>query len=143
MNSDWWIVNRALIISIMFFSLCLTSQAENIFDFYITNDKEINARMLFLDNLSTCTPYKYHAMPNGVYEIRGKQNRACSVRWTIVDCAFPEGVYQKFADVQKFRTMERVHRQKNGVMEELLDKNYRYLLETGNTYCQNRYPTFQ
>ena len=127
----------------MFFCICLSSYAENIFDFYVTNDKEIEARLLFLDNLSSCTPYKYHAVPAGVYEIQGKRNRACAVRWTIVDCAFPEGVYQKFADVQKFRTLQRVSRQRNGVMDELRDKNYRYLLRTGNTYCQNRYSTFQ
>ena len=117
--------------------------AENIFDFYVTNDREVEARMLFLDKLSSCTPYEYHAMPSGIYKIRGMGNRACFVRWTIVDCAFPEGVYQEFADIQKIRTIQRIERQKNGVMEELRDKNYRYLLKTGNTYCQNRYPTIQ
>lgn len=133
-----------LLIFLSCFSICLSAQSENLFDFYVTNDKEIQARMLFFDNLSTCTPYKYNPIPSGVYEVKGKNmNQACAVRWTIVDCNFPDGVYQKFADVQKFRTMQRVNRQKNGVMEELRDKNYRYLLQTGNTYCQNRYSTFQ
>lgn len=138
-------MNRNIIlIFLLSLSLCSRAQGEDIFDFYITNDKEIEARILFLDNLSTCTPYKYKSIPSGIYEVKGKNlNQSCAVRWTIVDCNFPNGVYQKFADIQKFRTIQRVNREKNGVMEELRDKNYRYLLQTGNTYCQNRYSTFQ
>ena len=137
-------MNRNILLIFLLCLICLGARGENLFDFYVTNDKEIEARILFWDNLSTCTPYKYHAIPSGVYEIQGKRlNQACAVRWTIVDCTFPDGVYQKFADVQKFRTIQRVNRQNNGVMEELRDKNYRYLLRTGNTYCQNRYSTFQ
>ena len=142
MSSEHRIVNRNILLIFLLCLICLRAQSENIFDFYVTNDKEIEAKMLFLDNLYNCNPYKYHAVPNGIYEIRGKYNRACYVRWTVVDCTFPEGVYQQFAQVQKFRTMERSHRQSNGIMEELRDKNYRYLLKTGNTYCQNRYSSF-
>lgn len=128
------------LIIILLASICLSTNAENIFDSYVTNDKEVEAKMLFLDNLSTCTEYKYHAVPSGIYEIRGKNNNSsCNVKWTIVNCTFPNGVYQKFADVQRFRTIERVNRQKNGIMEELQDKNYRYLINTGNLYCQNNY----
>ncbi len=120
--------------------ICLSSKAEDVFDFYVTNDKEVEAKLLFLENLSTCTPYKYHATPNGIYEIRGKINKtSCDVKWTIVNCTFPNGVYQKFADIQSFRTIERANRQRNGIMEELKDKNYRYLINTGNQYCQNNY----
>ena len=128
---------------LLLFSICLTSNAENIFDFYVTNDKEIEAKLMFLDKLSTCTPYKYHAVPSGIYEIRGNKNTYCDVKWTIVNCNFPNGVYQKFADIQKFRTIERVNRQKNGVMEELRDKNYRYLINTGNKCCQNDFYTLR
>lgn len=125
---------------LFFIIICLSSKAENIFDFYVTNDKEVEAKLLFLENLSTCTPYKYHATPNGIYEIRGKINNAsCDVKWTIVNCTFPNGVYQKFADIQSFRTIERANRQRNGIMEELKDKNYRYLINIGNQYCQNSY----
>lgn len=120
--------------------ICLSSKAEDVFDFYVTNDKEVEAKLLFLENLSTCTPYKYHATPNGIYEIRGKINKtSCDVKWTIVNCTFPNGVYPKFADIQSFRTIERANRQRNGIMEELKDKNYRYLINTGNQYCQNNY----
>lgn len=120
-------------------SICLSSNAQEVFDFYVTNDKDVEAKLIFLENLSTCTPYKYHAVPSGIYEVKGKQNTYCNVKWTIVNCTFPNGVYQKFANVQKFRTMERLNRQRNGVMEELRDKNYRYLINTGNLYCQNDY----
>ena len=109
------------------------------FELAITNDKDTEARLRFMDKLYACENYKYHAEPSGIYEINGKINNACNVKWTIATCDFPEGVYQEIAKVQKHRITERVQRHKNGIVAELNDKEYRYLLEVGNKYCIVQY----
>lgn len=95
--------------------------------------------MEFLDKLSICEKYKYHADGTGIYQIFGKLNNACKVKWTIVDCNFPEGVYQEFSQVQKRKTLARYNRFQEGKTMEIKDKDYRYLLYTGNKYCQNNF----
>lgn len=110
--------------------------AGNPYEMMVTNNKDIENRMIFFDKISSCTPYKYHQDGAGIYQINGKMNGACSIKWIMADCNFPEGVYQKFAEVQKHRTIERVNRLHEGYRQELKDKNYRYLLSTGNKYCK-------
>ena len=131
------------IISIIVLLLWLSGfsfvRAENPYEFILTNNKEIEAKMLFLDKLTVCENHKYHAEPGGIYEIYGKANNACHLKWTLADCNFPEGVYQEFARVQKHRTIERLLRLEVGLRNEFKDKNYRYLLQTGNKYCSVSY----
>ena len=112
------------------------SAAGNPYEMMLTNNKDIENRLIFFDKLYGCVPYKYHQEGVGIYLINGKINGACSLKWVMADCNFPEGVYQKFAEVQKHRTIERVNRLHDGYRQELKDKNYRYLLSTGNKYCK-------
>lgn len=119
--------------------LILPCNAENIFDILITNDKNIENKILFLDKLEECKPYKYHAEPSGIYVVNGISNKACAVKWTLADCNFPEGVYQEFAKVQKQRIADKVLWMRNGILIDLKDKNYRYLYDTGNKYCKMNY----
>lgn len=112
------------------------SAAGNPYEMMLTNNKDIENRLIFFDKLYGCVPYKYHQEGVGIYLINGKINGACSLKWVMADCNFPEGVYQKFAEVQKHRTIERVNRLHEGYRQELKDKNYRYLLSTGNKYCK-------
>lgn len=119
--------------------LMLPCNAENIFDILITNDKNIENKILFLDKLQECKPYKYHAEPSGIYLVNGVKNQACVVKWTLADCNFPEGVYQEFARVQKQRIADKVLWMQSGILIDLKDKNYRYLYDTGNKYCKMNY----
>lgn len=111
----------------------------NFFEFVLTNNKEIENQMLFLDKLETCTPHLYHAEPAGIYQIIDKVNNTCYFKWTMAECYFPPAVSKEFARVQRHRIIERAERLDAGYREELKDRNYRYLLYTGNKYCKIRY----
>jgi len=113
--------------------------AVGIWDIFLTTDKNLEEQLKFLDKLQSCTPYKYHAEPTGMYEVYGKRNKACALKWTIVECNFPEGVYQEFSEIQKHRAIERSDRYREGKFIELKDREYRELLNIGNTYCTNSY----
>ncbi len=110
-------------------------------NFYLvaTNDKDLQAKLEFLDKLSVCEKHKYQEDSIGSYEIFGKQNQACKVKWTLVDCKFPEGVYQEFSNVQKKRVVERYNNFQDKYYIEIEDADYRYLYNTGNKFCTNRY----
>lgn len=123
----------------MLSALLLPVQAGTIWDIFLTNDKNLEEQLQFFEKIETCSPYKYHAMPSGVYEVYGKRNKACALKWTIVDCNFPEGVYQEFAKIQKHRAIERSERYRNRQFIELKDREYRELLNIGNTYCHNKF----
>lgn len=101
----------------------------------ITNNKDLQEHIKFFDNLYECLPFIYHAQPTGYYEIYGKNDGYCSLKWTIVHCNFPPNVYPEFANIQKKRTLERAERYSKGIRVEIKDKEYRYLYETGNKYC--------
>lgn len=123
----------------IFLIICLPVFAVGVWDVFLTTDKSLDEQLKFLDKLNTCEPYKYHAEPSGIYEIYGKRNKACALKWTIAECNFPEGVYQKFAEIQKHRAIERSDRYRKGQFIEIKDEEYRYLYETGNEYCIFRY----
>ena len=109
------------------------------FHLVATNNKDLQSKLDFLDKLETCTKYKYQEDGIGSYEIFGKLNLACKVKWTIVDCNFPEGVYQEFSKVQKKRVIDRYNNLQDKYYIEIEDADYRYLYNTGNLYCTNRY----
>jgi len=113
--------------------------SDNPFEFILTNNKEIENQMIFLDKLETCTPHLYHAEPSGIYQIIDKVNNTCYFKWTMAECYFPFAVSKEFARVQRHRIIERAARLDAGYREELKDRNYRYLLYTGNKYCKIRY----
>lgn len=113
--------------------------AAGIWDIFLTTDKSLDEQLKFFDKISTCTVYKYHAEPSGIYEIYGKRNGACALKWTLADCNFPDGIYQEFAKVQKQRIYDKFLWQKSGILIDLKDKNYRYLYDTGNKYCRVNY----
>ncbi len=123
----------------IFLLICLPVFSVGVWDIFLTTDKNLEEQLQFLDKLHSCTPYKYHAEPAGIYEIRGKNNRACSVKWTIAECNFPEGVYQEFAKVQRNRAIERSARYRDKQFMEVKDKEYRYLYEMGNLYCSSSF----
>ena len=110
-------------------------------NFYLvaTSNKDLQAKLEFLDKLSVCEKHKYQEDSIGSYEIFGKQNQACKVKWTLVDCNFPEGVYQEFSNVQKKRVVERYNNFQDKYYIEIEDADYRYLYNTGNKFCTNRY----
>ncbi len=110
-------------------------------NFYLvaTSNKDLQAKLEFLDKLSVCEKHKYQEDSIGSYEIFGKQNQACKVKWTLVDCNFPEGVYQEFSSVQKKRVVERYNNIQDKYYIEIEDADYRYLYNTGNKFCTNRY----
>ena len=110
-------------------------------NFYLvaTNDKDLQAKLEFLDKLSVCEKHKYQEDGIGSYEIFGKQNQACKVKWTLVDCKFPEGVYQEFSEVQKKRIIDKYNNIQDKYYIEIEDADYRYLYNTGNKFCSNRY----
>lgn len=128
-----------ILILVVFFSAMLCTYSDELFKSFVTNDKDLENKLLFFDKLSDCTKHEYYAEGQGKYAIFGKVNNACNVQWTIVDCNFPEGVYQKFADIQKNKTMERYNRLREGKFIELKDKDTRYLYKMGNLYCQSNY----
>ena len=103
-----------------------------------TNNKDLENKLQFLDKLSTCEKYKYQENGVGSYEIFGKINKTCKVKWTLVDCNFPEGVYQEFSTVQQKRVIDRYNNRKDKYYIEIEDKDYRFLYNIGNLYCQNR-----
>ena len=141
-NGKWKIKNGKLFITIIFFVLCLVALKCYAFDnFYLvaTCDKDLQAKLEFLDKLSICEKHKYQEDSIGSYEIFGKQNQACKVKWTLVDCNFPEGVYQEFSNVQKKRVVERYNNFQDKYYIEIEDADYRYLYNTGNKFCTNRY----
>lgn len=124
------------------FVLCLVilkCYALTNFSLIATSDKDLQAKLNFLDKLDICEKHKYQEDGVGSYEIFGKQNKACKVKWTLVDCYFPEGVYQEFSQVQKKRVIERYNNRLDKHYIEIEDKDYRYIVNTGNLYCQNRY----
>ena len=134
--------NGKLFIAITSFVLCLVilkCYAFTNFSLIATSDKDLQAKLNFLDKLDICEKHKYQEDGVGSYEILGKQNKACKVKWTLVDCYFPEGVYQEFSQVQKKRVIERYNNRLDKHYIEVEDKNYRYIVNTGNLYCQNRY----
>ena len=134
--------NRKLFIITISFVLCLVilkCYALANFSLIATSDKDLQAKLNFLDKLDICEKHKYQEDGVGSYEIFGKQNKACKVKWTLVDCYFPEGVYQEFSQVQKKRVIERYNNRLDKHYIEVEDKNYRYIVNTGNLYCQNRY----
>ena len=110
-------------------------------NFYLvaTSNKDLQAKLEFLDKLSVCEKHKYQEDSIGSYEIFGKQNQACKVKWTLVDCKFPEGVYQEFSAVQKKRIIDKYHNIQDKYYIEIEDADYRYLYNTGNKFCTNRY----
>lgn len=141
-NGKWKIKNGKLFITITFFALCLVVLKCYAFaNFYLvaTSDKDLQAKLDFLDKLSICEKHKYQEDGIGSYEIFGKQNQACKVKWTLVDCNFPEGVYQEFSNVQKKRVVERYNNIQDKYYIEIEDADYRYLYNTGNKFCTNRY----
>lgn len=109
------------------------------FHLVATSNKDLQAKLEFLDKLSVCEKHKYQEDSIGSYEIFGKQNQACKVKWTLVDCNFPEGVYQEFSSVQKKRVVERYNNIQDKYYIEIEDADYRYLYNTGNKFCTNRY----
>ena len=117
----------------------LSVWAVETFQFIATNNKDLESKMEFLDKLSTCDKHKYHADGSGDFQIFGKVNNVCKVNWSIVECNFPEGIYQKFAKVQKEKTLQRYDNRLAGYFIEIEDSNYHYLFNTGNLYCKNRY----
>lgn len=125
-------------IKLLLILICLSTPcyASDIFDIFITNDKHLEEYLTFFDNLNSCKEYKFNAERVGPYQIYGKSNRACHVKWTFADCNFPEDVYQKVAEIQKHRAIERSGRIKKGLMIEIKDKEYRDLYRIGNTYCK-------
>ena len=126
--------------SIIIFMLILSSCfATELFQFVATNNKDLENKLQFLDKLSTCEKYKYQEDGVGSYEIFGKINNACKVKWTLVDCNFPEGVYQEVSTIQQKRVIDRYNNRKDKYYIEIEDKDYRFLYNTGNLYCQNRY----
>lgn len=141
-NGKWKIENGKLFITITFFALFLVVLKSYAFaNFYLvaTSDKDLQAKLDFLDKLSICEKHKYQEDGIGSYEIFGKQNQACKVKWTLVDCNFPEGVYQEFSNVQKKRVVERYNNFQDKYYIEIEDADYRYLYNTGNKFCTNRY----
>lgn len=141
-NGKWKIENGKLFITITFFALFLVVLKCYAFaNFYLvaTSDKDLQAKLDFLDKLSICEKYKYQEDGIGSYEIFGKQNQACKVKWTLVDCNFPEGVYQEFSNVQKKRVVERYNNIQDKYYIEIEDADYRYLYNTGNKFCTNHY----
>ena len=141
-NGKWKIENGKLFITTPFFVLCLVALKCYAFaNFYLvaTNDKDLQAKVEFLDKLSVCEKHKYQEDGIGSYEIFGKQNQACKVKWTLVDCKFPEGVYQEFSEVQKKRIIDKYHNIQDKYYIEIEDADYRYLYNTGNKFCTNRY----
>ena len=119
--------------------LALSSFALSSFQLVATNNKDLQNKLMFLDKLELCEKYKFQEDGVGSYEIFGKQNKACKVKWTLVDCYFPEGVYQEFSNIQKKRVIERYNNRLDKYYIENEDKDYRYIVNTGNAYCQNRY----
>ena len=110
--------------------------ASDIFDIFITNDKQLDGYLTFFDNLYYCKEHTFNAEKVGSYQIYGKNNRTCHVKWTFADCNFPEGIYQKIAEIQKHKAIERNDRIKKGIMIEIKDKEYRELYQIGNIYCK-------
>lgn len=133
------ILKKSCIIISIILTTALSTYAIETFQFIATTNKDLENKLKFIDKLSVCEKYKYHADGSGNYEIFGKKNNACKVKWTIVDCNFPEGIYQEFSKIQKEKTLERYTRFQEGKAMEIKDKNYRYLLNTGNLYCQNNF----
>ena len=113
--------------------------ASDTFDLIITNNVDLKERLKFFDNLYECLPFKYHVQSSGIYEIYGKNNNICSVKWSLVYCNFPKNVYPEFAKIQKKRTIDRAERYAKGLRVELKDKDYRYLYQIGNKYCTFHY----
>lgn len=109
------------------------------FQFFATSNKDLEKKLEFLDKLSICEKFKYQEDGIGSYEIFGKVNNTCKLKWTLVNCNFPEGVYQEFSNIQKERTLERYDNRLNKYYIEIENKDYRYIVNTGNLYCQNRY----
>ena len=132
-------IKKSYIILTIIFLTALSAYALETFQFLATTNNDLESKMEFLDKLSICEKYKYHTDGTGIYQIFGKLNNACKVKWTIVDCNFPEGVYQEFSKVQKRKTLDRYNRFQEGKTMEIKDKDYRYLLYTGNKYCQNNF----
>ena len=132
-------IKKSYIILTIIFLTALSAYALETFQFLATTNKDLESKMEFLDKLSICEKYKYHADGTGIYQIFGKLNNASKVKWTIVDCNFPEDVYQEFSKVQKRKTLDRYNRFQEGKTMEIKDKDYRYLLYTGNKYCQNNF----
>ena len=129
-NGKWKIENGKLFITITFFVLCLVvlkCYAFANFHLVATSNQDLQAKLDFLDKLSICQQHKYQEDGVGSYEIFGKQNKACKVKWTLVDCYFPEGVYQEFSQVQKKRVIERYNNRLDKHYIEVEDKNYRYI----------------
>lgn len=121
---------------ILYIAICIPCDAAEIFDIFITNDKQLEGYLKFFDKLETCTKYEYNAERVGLYQIYGKNNNTCHVKWTFADCYLPEGIYQKFADIQEDRAIKRNAKIKKGIMIEDKDKDYRFLYQIGNQYCQ-------
>ena len=141
-SGKWKIENGKLFITTTFFVLCLAALHCSAFaNFYLvaTNDKDLQAKVEFLDKLSVCEKHKYQEDGIGSYESFGKQNQACKVKWTLVDCKFPEGVYQEFSEVQKKRIIDKYNNIQDKYYIEIEDADYRYLYNTGNKFCTNRY----
>ena len=141
-NGKWKIENGKLFITMTFFVLCLVvlkCYAFDNFHLVATSNQDLQAKLDFLDKLSICQKHKYQEDGIGSYEIFGKQNQACKVKWTLVDCNFPEGVYQEFSSVQKKRVVERYNNIQDKYYIEIEDADYRYLYNTGNKFCTNRY----
>lgn len=120
--------------------LCvLRTFSQEPFQFIASTNKDLQAKLTFLDKISTCEKFKYQEDGVGSYEVFGKQNNACKIKWTLVDCNFPEGVYQEFSNVQKKRVVERYNNWLDKYYIEIENKDYRFLVNTGNLYCKNRY----
>ena len=130
---------KYVIAAVLFFCLLLKSFALGTFQFIATNNKDLQAKLNFLDKLATCDKHKYQEDGVGNYEVFGKQNNACKVKWVLVDCNFPEGVYQEFSNVQKKRVIDRYNHLQDKYYIEIEDADYRYLYSTGNKFCKNRY----
>lgn len=130
---------KLLCILLLFISINSYAEANNAFDLAVTNNIDLQNRLKFFDNLYDCIPYRYIAQPSGYYEIYGKYNEICHIKWTLANCNFPKNVYQDFAKIQKKCTLERLERLSKGYRIELKDKDYRYLYQVGNKYCFIKY----
>lgn len=121
---------------LLFLLACTPCKAADTFDIYITNDKQLEGYLKFFDKLNNCTAYNFNAERVGLYKIFGKNNDACRVKWAFADCYFPNGIYQRIAEIQRHRAIERNENIKKGIMIENKDREYRELYQMGNQYCK-------
>lgn len=118
------------------FLICTPCKAADTFEIFITNNIQLEGYLKFFDKLNNCTAYNFNAEHAGPYKIFGKNNGACHVKWTFADCYFPNGIYQKVAEIQQHRAIERNENIKKGILIENKDREYRELYQIGNQYCK-------